>query len=59
MICKVCGTEMRIGKVIDPGYLENALYIAPVAPLTEKTLEIIDCYKCPKCGHSEYITPRY
>ena len=58
MECERCGTEMIIGKVIDPGYMENALYIAPLPPITEKTLRMIDCYKCPKCGHSDYINQR-
>jgi hypothetical protein len=55
MKCKICDVEMVIGQAINPGYDENALYIAPVGNITNDTLELIDVWKCPKCGHQEYI----
>lgn len=45
---------MEIGKAIDPGYPENA--ITQFTPLKNSdTIDIIDVFKCPKCGHSEHI----
>ena len=46
---------MVIGEVIDPHYDENSFYIAPVGSVTNDTLELIKCWKCPDCGHSDYI----
>ena len=46
---------MTIGFAIKPAIEENALTIMPVAPITAQELQFITVYKCPNCGHSEYI----
>jgi rubrerythrin len=55
MKCKVCNTEMIIGEAINPREREGALYVVPPGNITNDTLEIIEVWKCPKCGHSEFI----
>ncbi len=56
MECKRCyHIPMVVGEAINPGYDESALYIMPVANITYKDLEIILVWKCPECGHSEFI----
>ena len=55
MKCKVCGTEMELGKAIKPNIEEGALYVAPPGNITDETLEVIDVWKCPNCGHSEFL----
>lgn len=54
MICRMCKTEMVLGKAIesDDNYCRS---IVPRPLITSKTLKMIDVYKCPKCGHSEEI----
>ena len=54
MYCERCSSKMEIGIAIDPGYPENA--ITQFTPLKNSdTIDIIDVFKCPKCGHSEHI----
>lgn len=55
MICKRCKTEMTIGIAIDPLRDERALYVAGPPRINKDTLELIEVYKCPKCGHSDYL----
>lgn len=53
MICPKCKVEMVIGQAIQSD--EHCRYIAPgqKTPITAETLEIIPCWKCPQCGHSD------
>lgn len=46
---------MIFGRAIKPNIEEGARYIAPPGAINNDTLEIIEVYKCPKCGHSEFI----
>ena len=55
MECKYCKIEMMVGEAIKPAIECDALTIMPVAPIKFEELEVIPVYKCPKCGHSEYI----
>jgi RNase P subunit RPR2 len=55
MKCKKCETEMVIGQAIKPRGDENAIPIVPWGNITNETLEIINVWKCPNCGHSEFI----
>ena len=55
MKCKICDIEMVIGDAIKPRGMEGALSIAPLGYINHKDLEIIKVWKCPKCGHSDYI----
>lgn len=55
MICKRCNIGMVKGKAIDPKYDEHARYIVGTHPLKHKEVELIDVWKCPACGHTEYI----
>lgn len=46
---------MVIGDAIKPRGMEGALSIAPLGYINHEDLEIIKVWKCPKCGHSDYI----
>lgn len=59
MKCFRCDVEMISGIAIDPKREERALYIASPPNLNKDTLELIEVFKCPKCGHSEYINSSY
>ena len=60
MECERCGTEMKIGQAIDPQTRERWCCTGfggfPVS--THETISVIECYKCPKCGDSDYIDRR-
>lgn len=54
MKCPKCGADMDFGKAIDPGYRDGSIYIAPIRRiLNTHEIRLIDCFKCPKCGHSD------
>jgi len=55
MICKKCQKAMHIGQVIDPFRPENAFVDPAPAPINNDTLVMKDCWKCPTCGHSEWL----
>lgn len=57
MICSKCNIEMVIGQAIDPGYEDGCRRMVGHIDLTitDDTLELIDVWKCPNCGHSEII----
>lgn len=59
MICKFCIIEMKDGFVIDPGY--NIKWFDNGYRFVDKdSLEVLDCWKCPDCGHSEFKdSPEY
>ena len=46
---------MVIGDAIKPNGEEGHLYIAPLGYINNDNLEIIKVWKCPACGHSDYI----
>lgn len=52
MICEKCKVEMVYGKAIKTQEISRSCFISP-AKITAKNLVIIDCLKCPKCGHSD------
>lgn len=53
MICQKCGNEMEIGYAIEPMY-EYSARIMPLGRLIQADeLKLIDCWKCPSCGHSD------
>ena len=56
MICKHCKIEMTIGLVIDPRYEENGLPVTGRLPITAENMDIVNCWKCPRCGHSEFLS---
>lgn len=54
MNCPNCNIEMIYGKTLNTDNKGFFRYIAPVSLfLKADTLKIIDCLKCPKCGHSD------
>jgi len=53
MNCPKCGTEMKLGRAIDPIEESNCHYFAPQPLINSETLRLIDVLKCPKCGHSD------
>jgi rubredoxin len=53
-VCPVCTTPMEFGKAIDPLGRSNFGVVSwPL--ITHNKLKIIDVWKCPKCGHSEFL----
>jgi hypothetical protein len=60
MICPNCNVKLIIGQAIEfPESLGCCTGFGGEAPpRNNDTLEIIECWKCPKCGHSEdSLTP--
>ena len=55
MYCPTCKVAMIIGKAIKTNTVEGALYVAGQPKLNAETLELIEVYKCPQCGHSSEI----
>jgi hypothetical protein len=56
MECKYCHVMMEIGHSIrsdDDSVL--FVYGRKQPSYTWGTLDIVKCWKCPKCGHSEYL----
>lgn len=51
MKCPRCDVEMNVGIAIN---VNGGRYIAPCVNIIDyNSLEIIKCWKCPKCGHSD------
>jgi ssDNA-binding Zn-finger/Zn-ribbon topoisomerase 1 len=55
MKCIKCNTGMVIGQAISPHNREIRWCFGSQPPIKIDTLELIDCWKCPKCGQSDYI----
>lgn len=54
MICPRCNVEMKIGQAIKTEPSSLCLAIKSFFSLIRaEDLKIINCYKCPKCGHSD------
>ena len=54
MECKLCNTGMKIGFAIEPRFHGNARGIMPFdQTMKVDEIKIMDCWKCPECGHSE------
>lgn len=59
MICKRCNVPMEIGKAIkykgrEKG--ERGIHCIANPIISADMLQMIDCWKCPKCGHSEDLS---
>ena len=48
--CPKCKVRMKIGTTLYPYEEEGVLYVTGRPP---QAVMIIQCYKCPACGHSE------
>ena len=46
---------MGFGAAIKPNREEGALYVANPGNIRNEDLEMIKVWKCPECGHTEYI----
>lgn len=56
MICKYCKVDMRFGEAIKPAIEYGAKSFAPINQILKPNeIEIIKCFKCPICGHSEEL----
>lgn len=55
MICPKCHTEMKIGVAIKPADHDGCRIVDLWYPnlIRSENLELIPCWKCPKCGHSD------
>lgn len=51
--CYRCGTEMVKGTAIKPNIESDSLAVMSATPITAETIELINVWKCPTCGHSE------
>jgi hypothetical protein len=54
--CKRCNVPMRPGKALVNnlgGVVDFAGDKYPVTMSPDGTAKMVDCLKCPKCGHSE------
>lgn len=57
MECKLCNTGMKIGFAIEPRFHGNARGIMQFdQTMKADEIKIMDCWKCPECGHSEDFT---
>jgi hypothetical protein len=52
LVCPKCKGEIRLGIAICPVEEYGARYFGPQPPITHKTMNIIDVYKCKSCGYS-------
>lgn len=56
MICKRCNIEMKLGQAIHTDRDPPRNVCFGFGNIREKhPLKIVQCWKCPKCGHSEDI----
>jgi hypothetical protein len=55
MKCVKCDTDMVIGQAINPYNQGIPFSFFTPPPIKIDTLELIDCWKCPKCGRSDYL----
>lgn len=53
MICPKCGIEMKIGQAIKTLDTNNCRVVEFDVLIKAKDVELIDCLKCPNCGHSD------
>ena len=54
--CAKCNTNMKIGVAIYNGIDPLARYFVPQHDYIQKhPIQVINCYKCPKCGHSQTV----
>lgn len=53
MICQKCKVEMVKGQAIESGAVDYRFCFFAVPRITYKTLKLIPCLKCPKCGYSD------
>lgn len=55
MNCPKCGTEMKMGIAIKPPDHDGCRIVDLwfTRLIRAEDIELIDCWKCPKCGHSD------
>lgn len=46
---------MKIGKAIKPNRDENVIYIVDSGLIKNAHEHMIDVWKCPNCGYTEYL----
>lgn len=51
--CPKCKTEMVVGQAIEARSTDNVCTGFGVPMLNKDTLRLIECLKCPECGHSD------
>jgi predicted RNA-binding Zn-ribbon protein involved in translation (DUF1610 family) len=55
-ICPKCRVEMKIGKVLEPYDISGQRSSILGGNIgSSKSPTLVECYKCPECGHSEPI----
>lgn len=53
-LCPHCDIELqKDGIIISPFDEENVRYIMPQDPSRYEDLQLVDCWKCHRCGYSE------
>ncbi len=53
MICPKCAVEMLPGQALPSDDPNERPIVACITILNADTAHLIDCWKCPKCGHSD------
>lgn len=53
MICKKCNVKMVQGTAIKSQFIHGERPFGWPGYINHKTIKIIDCLRCPKCGHSD------
>lgn len=53
MRCPRCDVDMILGQAIDAGPDYNRAIVFCQHIINASNLKLIDCFKCPKCGHSD------
>ena len=55
MECKYCHVMMEFGTAIRGNFEMQCFGYINKPAYTWDTLDVVRCWKCPKCGHSEYL----
>jgi Zn ribbon nucleic-acid-binding protein len=53
MQCPRCNIDMVKGTAIKSNEVRGAIYISSPPLVNADTLQLIECWKCPQCGHSD------
>jgi hypothetical protein len=56
-ICYKCNVPMKIGKALENGFTGSPDFLGDQSGVKTisadpKKVKMIDCWKCPECGHS-------
>lgn len=58
MKCPRCNEDLVVGKTLFPCECSDSLRLKPPDSISNY-VEIVNCLKCPKCGHSRFSYDQY